>query len=390
MIPRFAPTYTYADIFNSLVKGLFQNTDNHLLQYIEELYQCQHVFLFNRSRIALFFLLRALGNVENVIVPAYNSICVPETIIYAGCKPVFVDIADQSVNMSADKIKTMNLSGFTVVIPTHTFGIPCEMREIVKTARQNQWFILEDAAPALGAEYEGRLVGSMGDAAIISFQHHKVISSETGGILIVKDETLAKKVSELLKGINTPKDQILLFVKTLARKLATMPVVYKYVYHFYRLWKDEKMYEIVSPKLEKPKGFEKLCSPYSSALIYSQVDRLKMNLYRRRKHAEYYRKFLKDHPSITFSLIPEECSPAWNQVPIFVANKVKFYKYMQQHDVDVTWTHRYSCAESFGLDGYPNTLHAAKSVLGLPTNPWLKDEQIQYICDVIMKYKENE
>ena len=85
-------------------------------------------------------------------------------------------------------------------------------------------------------------------------------------------------------------------------------------------------------------------------------------------------------------MLPEGCSPAWIQFPFQVDDKRAFYKYMQRNGVDLSWTYRYSCADSFGLDGFPISQKAAKTVLGLPTYPLLTDKDAHYICDVAREY----
>jgi dTDP-4-amino-4,6-dideoxygalactose transaminase len=122
------------------------------------------------------------------------------------------------------------------------------------------------------------------------------------------------------------------------------------------------------------------------ALAFLQLDRLKWNLVRRRSLALIYQNELSKNKKLSLPTIPDICNPAWIQFPILVEDKLAFYKHMQRNHIDVTWTYRYSCADSYGLEGFPNSLHAAKTIIGLPTNPYITDKQAMEICRVANQF----
>jgi dTDP-4-amino-4,6-dideoxygalactose transaminase len=118
------------------------------------------------------------------------------------------------------------------------------------------------------------------------------------------------------------------------------------------------------------------------------MDRLEWNLRRRRSLAQIYTEELEGHPDIELTIKTEKSAPAWIQYPILVKNKGHFYRYMQKHGIDLSWTYKYSCAESYQQSGFPQAHTAARNVLGLPTYPSLKDDQARYICSVASRYSE--
>lgn len=386
MIPRYAPTYTYSDSLQSLSRCFRGDVSDNLRSHLATLYKAKHVFLLDSARVALYALLRAYNRPGGVLMPAYNCIVMPETVHYAGYYPVFVDVDYSSLSMTAGDLKKSISSDITVVLVTHLFGIPCDVEEIMRVSRQSEAFIVEDAAPAIGAEFRGQLVGSFGDAAIISFQSTKVISGGTGGALLTNDDELAYKVDCLLQATVAPESCWRSFAKAVVRKMATSSWMYPATQLGYRILRDERMFEVVTSHTEIPSNFLTLCSRFSSALVLMQLDRLDWNLSRRRRLAQIYQDELSKHSRLMLPVIPEDCSPAWIQFPILVDDKSAFYKHMQRNRVDLSWTFRYSCADSFGLDGFPNAQKAAKTVLGLPTYPSLTDEHAQYICNVARKY----
>ncbi len=386
MIPRSAPTYTYSDLTRSLGSCLRTNVDDGLRSRLATMYKAKHIFLFSNARVALYSLLRAYNRPGGVLIPAYNCIVVPEAIHYAGYYSVFADIDYLSLNMTAGTLMKAMSSDITVVLATHVFGIPCDLEEIINVARQHGVLVVEDAAPAIGAEVGGRVVGRFGDAAIISFESTKVISGGTGGALLTDDDELAQEVGRLSQAAIAPGNCLASFAKAVARKMATNSWIYPAAQFGYRMVHDEQMFEVIAPQTEIPSRFLASCSRFSSALVLMQLDRLEWNLSRRRKLAQMYQDELAKHPELTLPLIPDNCSPAWIQFPILVDDKRAFYKHMQRNGVDLSWTFRYSCADSYGLVGFPNAQKAAKTVLGLPTYPSLSDEHARLICDAAIRY----
>lgn len=386
MIPRYAPTYTYYDLVHSIGRCLQGKVDDNLRSRLAKLYSVKHVFLLNSARVAIYVLLKAYNQPGGVLMPAYNCIVVPEAVYYAGYYPVFVDINYHSLSMTPDALKKSISSDIKIISATHLFGIPCDVEEIMHLSQQYKVLIMEDAAPAVGAEFQGKLVASFGNAAVISFHSTKVISGENGGALLTNDDELAYKIDRFLQSAIIARGSWRLFAKAVARKIATSSWAYLTAQVGYRILHNEQMYEVVAPQTAIPPDFLKLSSRFPKWLVSMQLDRLDWNLGRRRKLAQIYQDRLSMQSGLVLPIIPENCSPSWIQFPIMVDDKMKFYKFMQRNGVDLSWSYRYSCADSFGIDGFPNAQRAARTVLGLPTYPSLSDQNAQRICDVAIKY----
>lgn len=387
MIPRYAPTYTINDLLNALELSSDPEIENKLASRLKSLYNVRYAFLFGSGREALYAALKAHGLPGGVLIPAYNCIVVPEAIQFAGYSPVFVDIDRKSLCMTAESVEKSMNPDVKAIFLTHLFGIPCEIQEILDVSLRQNILIVEDAAPALGAEYKGQLVGSLGDASIISFQSTKVISGEMGGALVTNNERLATRLKDVKREAAEPGNSRMLLAKALIRKILTCRSIYGLAQFGYRTLQGEEMYEIVAPKVRKPKGFFSRCPSFASALVFLQLDRLKWNLERRRNVALIYQNDLSKHTKLSLPAIPLASNPSWIQYPILADDKFAFYKHMQQNQIDVSWSYRYTCADSYGIKGFPNSLHAAKTVIGLPTNPYLTDEQAKEICRAANQYR---
>ncbi len=311
MIPRYSPTYTYWDLFQSIRLCTHENVTETLSRRLSALYHKKHVFLFDSARIALYALLKAYNRPGGVLMPAYTCIVVPEAVCYAGYQPQFVDIDCSSLNVLPEILNKSISSHVKVVLITHLLGVPADLEKFLALLRQHDILIVEDAAPAIGAEYHGQLVGRFGDAAILSFQSTKVISAETGGALLTNDDDLAAKIERLLPSDNTPRNNWYAFFKASARKMAMSAPIYPVIQAGYRTLRHENMYEVVPPHTEIPPSFIRSCSPFSCSLFLVQLDRLSKNLNARRRLAQIYKESLADQPGIQLPLTPESCSPAW-------------------------------------------------------------------------------
>jgi perosamine synthetase len=387
MIPKYDPTYSLADLAAAWRKRSSGTAGEELCARLKELHAVKHVFLFDNARNALFAILKAHGRPGGVLMPAYTCIVVPEAVTCAGYQPAFVDIDPNGLNVTREAFAKALTPETSVILATHLFGIPCDVDAVVQLGREHGLLVIEDAAPALGAEYAGKRVGDFGDASIISFQAVKVISGEDGGALLTNNDQLAEKVSQLIAKAGPASNCRFLYARAVIRKLLLHHSIYPLTQFAYRLCGKEKMYELVTPKCEEPDKYLKQCSPFSMALALVQMDRLPGNLERRRQLARIYADNLADLPHVKVPLYSAVDAPAWIQYPILVQNKSDFFYYMQRHGIDVSWTYRYSCADSYGMDGFPEAKKAAMSVMGLPTYPSLSDKDARYVCEVTRKYK---
>ncbi len=380
MIPRYTPTYTYSDLFFALKNYRSVNIEKELTGALAKLFQAKHVFLLGSARMGIYAILKAYNRHGRVLMPAYNCIVVPEAVIYAGYQAEFVDIDLPALNVSVNAFEKAITPDTTAVVLSHLFGIPGKVEEIRDICNKRDILIIEDAAAAFGAEQDGKPVGCSGDTAVVSFHSTKVISGGGGGALITNNDVLADSIEKILQSRQKTETSGSLFLKAIAYKTALNPRLYPALRLGYRMVTQERMYEVVKASILQPKGYISRMPAYTCALIYKQLNRLDWNLRRRRKIAMIFTEQLECNSHWALPEIPETASPAWIQFPLICHDKPGFYKYMRSKGIDVSWTYKYSCAESFGLDNYPISRLAAKKVISLPTSPYITDEQANEIC----------
>jgi perosamine synthetase len=159
----------------------------------------KHALATSSGTGALHLAMAALGigPGDEVIVPDLTWVASANAVVYAGGTPVFVDVDPDTWCMDPVAFKAAITSRTKAVVPVHLYGHPADMDRIVAIARKHSLFIVEDAAPAVGAECRGRKVGTYGDFAAFSFQGAKLVVSGEGGLLVTSDENLFARAQSL-------------------------------------------------------------------------------------------------------------------------------------------------------------------------------------------------
>jgi dTDP-4-amino-4,6-dideoxygalactose transaminase/RimJ/RimL family protein N-acetyltransferase len=134
-----------------------------------------------------------IGPGDEVILPDITWIATASAVCYVGATPVFADIDPKTWVMDPASVKKLISKQTKVIIPVHLYGNPVEMGPVMQMASEYGIDVLEDAAPAIGAEYDGRKTGSFGRAAAVSFQGAKALVTGEGGMLVSNDEELIER-----------------------------------------------------------------------------------------------------------------------------------------------------------------------------------------------------
>jgi perosamine synthetase len=144
----------------------------------------------------LHLCIRALGigPGDEVIVPSFTFIAAGNAIRYEGATPVFVDIDAQSLNLDPARVEEAITKRTRAILVVHTFGVPAEMDALLAIAEQHHLRMIEDACEAIGATYDGRRVGTFGDAAVFAFYPNKQITTGEGGMVVTRDPHLAAQI----------------------------------------------------------------------------------------------------------------------------------------------------------------------------------------------------
>lgn len=138
-----------------------------------------------------------IGAGDEVIVPSFAFIAVANALRYENAIPVFVDIEAETLNLDVGRIEAAVTPRTKAILVVHTFGCPAELSKILDIARRHHLRVIEDACEAIGAEYENRKVGGLGDAGVFGFYPNKQITTGEGGVVVTGDPRLASLIRAL-------------------------------------------------------------------------------------------------------------------------------------------------------------------------------------------------
>ena len=126
---------------------------------------------------------------DEVITTPFTFISTATSITIAGGTPVFVDIKEDTFLIDEDKIEAAITDKTRAIIPVHLYGQACNMDVIMRIAIKHNLIIIEDCAQSFGAEYKGRMVGTIEDAGAFSFHKTKTMSTFEGGMILTPQHT---------------------------------------------------------------------------------------------------------------------------------------------------------------------------------------------------------
>lgn len=271
----------------------------------------KYAISFNSGRSAFLSILKSLDSGPSLrwdskskvlLLQAFTCNAVPNPVLWAGFKPVYVDCQEDNFNIDFSQIKKKITQNTKVLIVQHTFGLPVNMDEILKICQENNLILIEDCAHSLGAAWKGQKVGTLGKAAFFSFSRDKVISSVYGGMAITNDDVLAEKIRQFQRKAGYPSSLWIL-------QQLLHPVILNFIilplYKFLDLGKICLIFfqwtNILSKAVhwkekrgEKPNYFPKALPNALAILALNQFKKLDKFYQHRRKIAEFYYNELKN------------------------------------------------------------------------------------------------
>ena len=131
-----------------------------------------------------------IGQGDEVIVPTFTYISSVNTVAYTGATPIFIDSLSDTWQMDSEDVKKKITQKTKAIMPVHLYGHPCNMDKICKIAKDNNIFVIEDAAESFGSKYREKHAGTFGDIAAFSFFGNKTITTGEGGMVVTNDKTL--------------------------------------------------------------------------------------------------------------------------------------------------------------------------------------------------------
>jgi dTDP-4-amino-4,6-dideoxygalactose transaminase len=170
-----------------------QQLEKALAEYLKVPY----ISLFTNGTLPLLTALQALDIKGEVITTPYSFVATTHSIWWNGCRPVFVDIEEETCGIDPDKIEAAITPRTTAIMPVHCYGQPVKMKRIQEIADKHGLKVIYDAAHAFGVEVDGESVLNAGDMSTLSFHATKVYNTLEGGAIVMHDAEAKKRIDYL-------------------------------------------------------------------------------------------------------------------------------------------------------------------------------------------------
>jgi perosamine synthetase len=287
---------------------------------------------------------------DEVIVPDLSWVATANVIRYLGAEPVFVDIRLDDWNIDVTLIEAAITPRTKAIFPVHMYGHPCDMDAIQDIAERHNLIVVEDACPAVGSTYKGRLAGTCSNTAGFSFQGAKMLATGQGGMFVTRDEDLFRRATSL---IEHGRDQG-------SGMFYSAEIGYQY-----------KMANVVA------------------AMGLAQLERIDELLARKQALFDWYAERFAEVNGITMQMPMEGASGNFSYPSISidpgVGDRDQVTAVLKEHNVDTRPVFpRMSTFPAFNASHTPNAELIEKTGMNLPTAAYLDESDVDEICQVIV------
>jgi len=301
------------------------------------------------TALHIAMLANKIGAGDEVITSAFTFIASANSVIYAGGRPVFVDIDPKTFNIDADLIEAAITPKTKAILPIHLFGLPCDMEKIMAIAKKHNLLVIEDACQSHGATFKGKKVGSFGTGTF-SLYPTKNITSGEGGMITTNDDAVEE-----------------------ACRVIRNHGMRKRYYH------DEI-------------GYNFRMTDMHAAIGLAQIAKLEMFNQKRQENAAFYDKNLK---GVVTPFVPEGCQHVYHQYTVRVpgGKRDALRAYLAEHEIgsEVYYPvpiHKQGFYQTeYGYHiSLPETEKAASEVLSIPVHPGISAADREKVAATINEF----
>ncbi|MCY0979371.1 DegT/DnrJ/EryC1/StrS family aminotransferase [Chryseobacterium wangxinyae] len=172
---------------------------------LKEYLGLNHLLFVTNGTVALQMAIKALNLKGEIITTPFSFVATTSSIVWEGCRPVFVDIDKSSLNIDPSKIEENITDKTTAILATHVYGNPCDVIAIEKIARKHNLKVIYDGAHAFGVKINGKSIFEYGDISTCSLHATKLYHSGEGGLVVTNDKEILKKLAFIRNfGFNGP------------------------------------------------------------------------------------------------------------------------------------------------------------------------------------------
>lgn len=337
---------------------------------LKEYTGAKHAVALNSCTGALHLALVALGikQGDEVITSPITWPSTANVIVHTGAKPVFVDIDKNTLNIDPNKIEEKITKNTKAIIPVDIAGQPCDLDKIKKIAKKHNLKVIEDAAHAIGAGYNGKNIGNISDVTCFSFYPIKNITTGEGGALLTNNEKLAERVRILsLHGISSD------------------------------AWKRYDKEGSYTWHLIEP-GFKYNMTDIQAALGIHQINKLDSFIDIRKSYAGVYEKEFSKLKGVILPKRIEKIKHAWHLFPLILdtsklnITRDQFREAMKKENIgtgihfnSLISSHYYSKVHGYKEKDFPNATFIGQNIVSIPMYPKMTVEDVRSVIDATKK-----
>mgnify|MGYP002631733735 CR=1 FL=1 len=365
--------------------------------------------MFFKARVALHALLEAagIGAGDQVLLPGYTCVVVPNAVLYRGAEPIYIDIDPRTFNIDITLLEKeagirWDPSRARAIIAQHTYGLPADMTSLRRIADRYGLLLIEDACHCLGSTIEGMPVGSHGDATFFSSQWSKPITTGLGGWAVVRNQALASELESVTRSYKRPSlfESIQLQLQYLAYRVLYRPRLFWQIQAAYRSLGRLGLAIGSSSGVELdcriPSDYCKLMGSIQESTLRRNLARADRDIAARRRNAQLIETMLETR-GLSRMTVPTGMDPVWLRYPVRVGNKTELLHAARKNRIELgDWFRSpvHPNDSAWDLAGYtagdcPAAEAAAREVVNLPTHPRLSENEITRIVAFISDHGMN-
>jgi len=329
---------------------------------------CKHAIGLNSCTAGLHLALAALGvgPGDEVITTPITFAATVNVIFHLGAKPVFVDVEPGTLNISAEQLQSRVTEKTKAIVPVHLYGQPCDMDRIMQVARSRKLYVVEDAAHAVGAEYDGKKIGSLGDLTAFSFYATKNITTGEGGMVTTERDDFAEMIRcQSLHGITSD------------------------------AWERHGVEDFVHWDIIKP-GYKYNMWDVQASLGIHQLKKIETFWKIRKLYVEMYNRAFREIPEIQILNENRNIKHAYHLYAIVLKtenltiDRDRFLHELKRRGIGVGvhfpalhLTSFYAKTYGFKRGDFPNAEYASDRLLSLPLYPKMRKDDVSRVIKVV-------
>ena len=405
---HLAPNISFRDMFllssffvcpwkwNKWQKGSAQQK---VTQWFSQYLDTEHVYLLDSGRSALLVGLQALeiNTGDEVIVPGYTCIVVLNAVRAVGATPVLVDI-DHTGNINTALIANAITPKTKAIMAQHTFGLPCDIKALQMICKEQNIYLIEDCAHALGAHVAEQPVGTFGDMSFFSFGSDKIVSTVRGGALVIYTIKVARKADTLVAELNLfPKKQLWQHIRYMSAFFKSKKI-YRgggkgFLYLFSKLGWTAKIIEPIEKEGKMADWTPCQYPNMFAAILLPQLKQLYTLKMKRRILAEYYRLHLSKE--VLFDTYAEDTERTYLHFPINISDVKTFQSYMKKKYIQIgtDWNGvpivpRTAMKKDWQVANIPQAIELSSKIVQLPIHQNMTVRKVKKVVQAVNMYVE--